>query len=296
MASSYIQVSLDIDQNQAESVSDILESYGALSVTITSADSQESFDVAQPGNPRWPEQRLCGLFEGNKDVEALLNEIGLNFSLAEAPIIDRLEDQDWEKVWLDNFKPFEVGRNLWVCPSWCQPPDKSAVNLMIDPGLAFGTGSHETTHLCLAFLSRQSLTGKSVVDFGCGSGILGIAAAKLGADSVLGVDIDPKAVRSTNDNCQANQVSDKMRGYENEAFVDLFPDFRADIVIANILANTLIELNHYISNLINKNGLLMLSGVLDSQLSEVTKAYDFRFDFSVEQNNHWLLLIGRPRN
>lgn len=294
--SDLIRMSVDVVQSQAGQISDILESYGALSVSITSVDGEACFDVAASvGEPRWRYQRLSALFDNNGRVEDTIKK--LNVVLDSPCITTRdMEDQDWERAWLDDFKPFCIGDNLWVCPDRCTPPQLDGVNLIINPGHAFGTGRHETTYLCLEYLSKENLHNRKVIDFGCGSGILGIAAAKLGAESVIGVDIDPKAVQSAVQNAEINQVLNKVEIYSNETFEQQYEHSVGDLVIANILSNTLIELCEFISGMVSSDGILLLSGILEPQSAGVLDAYESRFEFSIRQKNQWVLLTGTPRS
>ncbi len=163
---------------------------------------------------------------------------------------------------MDRFRPMQYGKNLWICPSWYEPPDPESTNVMLDPGLAFGSGSHETTRLCMEWLSRQQLEGKSVIDYGCGSGILAIAALKLGASSALGIDIDQQALKASRQNAQLNHVAEKL---QLELPADMLDRIQSDIVSANILAGTLIELKSQLLSFRKPQGVLVLSGILMSQ-------------------------------
>lgn len=201
---------------------------------------------------------MIGLFDAEtdmNDVVAILENhplLGAGF----AHKIEQLEDKDWEREWMDNFHPMRFGERLWICPSWRDVPDENAVNVMLDPGLAFGTGTHPTTSLCLQWLDSLDLTGKTVIDFGCGSGILAIAALKLGAAKAIGIDIDPQAIQASRDNAERNGVSDRLELYLPK---DQPEEMKADVVVANILAGPLRELAPLISVLPVSGGLLGLS-------------------------------------
>jgi len=183
--------------------------------------------------------------------------------------LEPLEDKDWEREWMDNFHPMQFGERLWICPSWRDVPDPNAVNVMLDPGLAFGTGTHPTTALCLRWLDGIEMTDKTVVDFGCGSGILALAALKLGAKRVIGIDIDPQALQATKENARRNGVEDRLDVYLPEDQ----PELEADVVMANILSGPLLELQSVITNYCKPGGLLVLSGILAEQVTRIEEAY-----------------------
>ncbi len=291
----YLQVAVTAERRDAETISDWLNNQGALSVTVESANEQEIYDSATPGDPTWEVQRLTALFGSDLPGDSL--GAGLSrFSLIEKPQISRLEDQDWERKWLDQFVPIETGRNLWVCPSWLTPPDPQSVNLIIDPGLAFGTGTHPTTSQILDYLSRHPLKNKNIVDYGCGSGILAIAALALGARRAIGVDVDPKAVKAAVENARKNSVEDRFTGVSPEQFDENYAGYKADVVIANILASTLLDLRKKLTSLAASNATILLSGVLEHQGNEIKDSYAAEFEFDQTQQQHWLLLVGTKRS
>lgn len=203
--------------------------------------------------------------------------------------IEQLEDKDWEREWMDNFHPIKFGERLWICPSWREIPDPTAVNVLLDPGLAFGTGTHATTALCLEWLESLDLTGKTVVDFGCGSGILGIAAIKLGAARVIGIDIDPQALEASLDNAQRNGVAHQLEVYLPQDQ----PEFMADVMVANILAAPLRELHSVILGLLKPQGAFALSGILVEQADSVANVYQeyCQLDAIAEQGE-WVRVSG----
>ncbi len=207
-------------------------------------------------------------------------------------MFEHVADKDWERAWLDEFKPINVGHELWVCPTWCSPIEPNHHNLMIDPGLAFGTGTHPTTQLCLAHLSQSKMSRKSALDFGCGSGILGIAAAKLGAMEVFGTDVDSKAIDASNTNAEVNEVSDQFTAMLNETFFQQVGEKQFDFVIANILAGTLVSLADELMSRTTSSGQLLLSGILAHQVDTVIDAYCVSFDFEKHQIGDWMLLVG----
>jgi ribosomal protein L11 methyltransferase len=289
----FVQVSLNIEREFADCVTEIMESAGALSVSIASANEQECFDVATPGEPEWDYQQLSALFPGSQPLDQLKTALSRHLHRPADLEIEIVDDRDWERSWLDSLKPIRVGKGIWVCPSWCKPVQEDEINLTIDPGQAFGTGTHETTRLCLEYLAGVDLGGKNVIDFGCGSGILGIAAVRLGATAAFGVDIDPKAVLTAVQNAKLNHVSNKFHGMSNERFQLEHGDLKADLVIANILQQTIISLSELLSKMVTVNGTLLLSGILEHQVGSVVQAFGSGIQFTQESKNGWVLLIGR---
>ena len=207
--------------------------------------------------------------------------------------VEQLEDKDWEREWMDNFHPMQFGERLWICPSWRDVPDPTAVNVLLDPGLAFGTGTHATTALCLEWLESIDLTGKTVIDFGCGSGILAIAAIKLGAEKVVGIDIDPQALVASKDNAERNGVVDQLEVYMPQ---DQPEGLIADVVVANILAAPLRELSGIIKGLVKPNGQLAMSGVLDTQAEDVANYYRDELHIDpIASQTEWCRISGRKQ-
>ena len=193
-------------------VEDLFLETGACSVTVEAADDEACFDEADPGEPRWQVQVLTGLYpesEARAETVSLVSNQLAQIQLSDGLVECSVEDRDWESAWAENFRPFHAGNGLWISPTWCKPPEDARKIVWLDPGRAFGTGSHETTRLCLQWLAMSREQYDDVIDFGCGSGILGIAASKLGARCVMGVDIDPVAVAAANENGLANGVGDR---------------------------------------------------------------------------------------
>ncbi|AMG30814.1 50S ribosomal protein L11 methyltransferase [Grimontia hollisae] len=281
----WIQIKLNATAETAEAIGDVLiEEAGALSVTFLDAKDTPVFEP-MPGETRlWGETDIVALYDAETDMDAVVAILknspllGENFTYK----IEQLEDKDWERAWMDNFKPMRFGKRLWVCPSWCEAPDPDAVNIMLDPGLAFGTGTHPTTALCLEWLDGLDLTGKTVIDFGCGSGILSLAALLLGAEKVIGIDIDPQALQASKANAERNGVADRLELYLPK---DQPENLQAEVVVANILAGPLRELSPVIKSLIAPQGVLAMSGVLDSQAESVADCYrdELNVDAIVEQ-------------
>lgn len=291
----WIQLKINSTGAEAETLSDALMENGALSVTFQDTHDNPIFEPL-PGETRlWGDTDVIGLFEADSDMAAVIKALTGHPLLGEgfAHKIEQLEDKDWEREWMDNFHPMRFGRRLWICPSWRPVPDPQAVNVMLDPGLAFGTGTHPTTALCLQWLDGLDLAGKTVIDFGCGSGILAIAALKLGAARAIGIDIDPQAIQSSGDNARRNGVEDRLALYLSRDKPD---DLRADVVVANILAGPLREMAPLIGALPKTGGLLGLSGILASQAESVAAAYADRFQLdAVAEKEEWCRITGCRR-
>lgn len=291
----WIQIKINSTGENAEPLSDALIDVGAVSVTFQDTHDNPVYEPL-PGETRlWGDTDVIGLFDAETamdDVVAELSQhplLGSNFHHK----IEQIEDKDWEREWMDNFHPMRFGERLWICPSWRDVPDPNAVNVMLDPGLAFGTGTHPTTSLCLTWLDGLDLQGKIVIDFGCGSGILAIAALKLGAAQAIGIDIDPQAIQASRDNAERNGVSDRLSLYLPHQQPE---NLQADVVVANILAGPLRELAPLISVLPKAGGHLGLSGVLASQAEGVCEAYIERFTLDpVAEKEEWCRITGVRR-
>ena len=289
----WLKLKLRTNQDQAQALADALEEWGAISVTLEDAADQPIFETHWDKNPLWSQVQVTGLFPEHTNTDDILARAANLMGLAESPPheIDLLGDEDWAHSWMAHYKPLQVGRSLWVVPSWCSPPEPNAVNIILDPGLAFGTGDHPTTSLCLAWLAEQTLAGKTVLDYGCGSGILSIAALKLGAREACAVDIDAQAIEVTRRNAVHNGIDS---GLNVMLPSELPPGFQADIVIANILFGTLIELAADIKSRVRPGGRLVLSGLLGSdQAVEVRPHYEPPFVFEQRERQQWVLLAGR---
>ena len=266
-----------------------LTELGALAVTVENADTSSHYEAAYPQEPDWSEHFQTGLFPGHVDRQAIVGEVESLFGKNYLYDISELADQDWERSWLSDFTAVQVGPNLWVCPSWLDPPVASDINLIIDPGLAFGTGTHPTTALCLNWLDRNRPCNKEVVDYGCGSGILAIASLKLGAAHAWGVDIDPRALTTSEDNARHNEVSDRFSAC---AVQTLPKNLRADLVMANILADVLIDLRRSLTSLVRESGTILLTGILREQEVEVKDVFSDHFDFHQFRQDEWSMLVG----
>ncbi|EJL6481468.1 50S ribosomal protein L11 methyltransferase [Vibrio cholerae] len=290
----WIQIKLNATNDNAEAIGDMLmEETGAVSVTFLDAKDTPVFEPL-PGETRlWGDTDVVALYEADMDTSLILQQIKASNMLAEgfAHKVEQVEDKDWEREWMDNFHPMQFGRRLWICPSWREVPDPQAVNVMLDPGLAFGTGTHPTTALCLEWLDNLDLNGKTVIDFGCGSGILAIAAIKLGAAKVIGIDIDPQALLASKDNAARNGVEDQIEVYLPK---DQPEGLVADVVVANILAGPLRELSPIIKGLLKPGGQLAMSGILDTQAESVAEFYrdDLELD-PIAEKSEWCRISGR---
>ncbi|NBA95102.1 50S ribosomal protein L11 methyltransferase [Pseudomonas sp. R5(2019)] len=290
----WLQVRLAISPEQAETYEDALLEVGAVSVTFMDAEDQPIFEPDLNTTPLWSHTHLLALFEADAQPEHVLAHLQL-LTGAELPEhqVEVVEDQDWERSWMDNFQPMRFGQRLWIVPSWHAAPEPDAVNLLLDPGLAFGTGTHPTTALCLEWLDGQDLKDCEVLDFGCGSGILAIASLLLGARHAIGTDIDVQALEASRDNAGRNGIAE-------ERFPVYLPEdmpaIQADVLVANILAGPLVSLAPQLSGLVKPGGRLALSGILAEQGEEVAAAYATDFDLDpIAVREGWVRISGRRR-
>ena len=285
----WLQIRLDSDPQHSELLENALLTSGAIAVTMEDQANQPLFEPPPGETPLWQHTRITGLFDAAHNTDDILQSLTTQLPTALPPHrFELLEDKDWEREWMAHYHPMQFGKRLWICPSWTPPPDPAAINIMLDPGLAFGTGTHPTTALCLRWLDGQSLEGMTVIDYGCGSGILGIAALLLGAKQVIAVDNDPQALTASRDNAERNQIApEKLSVF----LPDQLPkESSADLVIANILAGPLISLSETLTKLLRPGGKLCLSGILDSQAGQVINAYQqFNFD-PVAHDEEWTRL------
>ena len=264
-------------QHSADVESAALEA-GALSVTLQDAADQPILEPAVGETPLWDDCVMTALFSSKIDTNNVNEQMTTYLSGTINARWEQLEDKDWSQEWKQHFQPLKCGDRLWICPSWITPPDLNAVNLSLDPGLAFGTGSHPTTHLCLRWLDQQDLKGKIVIDYGCGSGILGIAALLLGAKQVIAVDNDPQALLASRDNAERNNITaSRLSTYLPD---DVPATICADVMVANILASPLISLAPKLCAMTKPKGLLCLAGLLETQIDAVSKPYLEQFTFS----------------
>jgi ribosomal protein L11 methyltransferase len=294
----WLQVKIQTTPTLAENFEDLLLEAGALSVTYQDTQDQPIYEPELGTTPLWRNTTISGLFDAQDDMQVLKEHLTtqcdeqMQPSLASLKI-EILEDKDWEREWMKSYKPMLFGKNLWVCPSWCDVPDPDAVNLMLDPGLAFGTGTHPTTELCLRWLDGINLKDKEVTDYGCGSGILGVAALLLGAKSVLAVDIDLQALQATRTNLERNDLAqDTLHAYLPEDA----PAAKSQVLLANILSGPLVELAPAIAERVQSQGLLALSGLLAEQEQDIIDAYSpwFTLDKAVELDG-WIRVTGTKK-
>ena len=292
---SWLSISIETDCRHAEALADALLEAGALSASIEDADAgtpNETPQFGEPGSlttPGWERSRVVALLDSGTDASALLALCAPNAGFAASPAFTQeyVAEQNWVQLTQSQFDPIRVSGRLWIVPSWHQAPDPDAIILVLDPGMAFGTGSHPTTRLCLEWLERSVTPGLSVLDYGCGSGILTIAAAKLGAGDVLGVDIDIQAVAAATNNAERNNVS--------ACFVDSAQEIKGqfDLVVANILSNPLRALAPAICSHVRPGGKLALSGILAEQSEELLATYAPYLELSVaDTRDGWVCLAG----
>ncbi len=329
---SWLQLQMRASRDQVEAMESLLLDAGAVSVTLLDAEDEALFEPGVGETPLWRELILTGLFTSDIDRTTLQQHLQAHWSGDLPPLhFSTLEDQNWERAWLDDFKPMCFGTKLWVCPSWWKQsgvdnsalwhPDEADASrwesnnqtllqqmqapgnavLLLDPGLAFGTGTHPTTSLCLQWLDSRNIENQTLVDYGCGSGILGLAALLLGASKVYGVDNDPQALQATADNCLKNRI-------DPVSFPVCLPrDFAlqlasgkvqpVDGMMANILAGTLIELAELLSLQVRHGGWILLSGILSEQSNAVINAFEPWFaGLDVKQEGDWVSINGTRRN
>lgn len=286
------QISIISDKNTAPLVSDFFSDLGSVSVTYMDAEDQPVYEPTPGETKIWNLTKVIALFELDADPELIKT---LLFSQFKDFTLDNwfqeiLQDQAWERTWMEHYQPMKFADSLWVCPTGQEQSEKGTVCMTLDPGLAFGTGTHPTTALCLEWLANQNISDKVVIDYGCGSGILAVAALLLGAKQAHAIDIDPQAITATQANAEKNNVANKIKYYLPEQF----SVFQADIVIANILAIPLCELSAHISQLVKAGGQLVLSGILNEQATSVMNAYK-EHNINIEpptSQQDWCRLVG----
>ena len=287
----WLRISIDSSTHDPEQLSELLDAAGAVSVTFEDGADQPILEPLPGETHLWSKTQVTGLFAADTNATLILDTLR---SELEDPLlrsnVTPVDDQDWERAWMDQFQPLRFGRRLWVCPHWHSPPRPEDVNIMLDPGLAFGTGTHPTTALCLEWLDAQELHDKTVIDYGCGSGILAIAAAKLGARRIWAVDYDPQALTATTNNALANQVDEYISIHAPETL----PAVTADVVLANILSGPLLELAPRFASLVRPGGKLVLSGVLSDQAAALLEKYRTWFNMEpTTTREEWVRLSGQ---
>ena len=294
----WLQIHITVEQAQVDFTETLLESLGAVSVTLDDAENQDLLEPLPGETPLWNKVIVTGIYaqeEGEEiDVDAIVTFI--RTQMPEAPLTHEfMEDQEWERTWMDAYEPIQVADNFWIVPEWMQAPEPNAVNLKLDPGLAFGTGNHASTFLCLQWLGKTDLKDKIVIDYGCGSGILGVAALLLGAKKVYATDIDPQAVLATEQNAELNNVRENLFVGLPDEFNETFKDQQADILVANILAGPLMMLAPQFATLTKSEGEFALAGVIEEQVSDVSSVYSEFFDIlEIEKRDeNWCRISGK---
>ncbi len=308
---SWQQLIFNCPSKQSDPLSSLLSQQGALSVSLQDAGDEPIYEPPLNSTPVWSETIMSGLFNADQDLRPVMAKVKSSLGKNIAFKIEIVEEKDWVREWMENYQPIRFGNNLWICPSWMEPPEADAINIMLDPGLAFGTGTHATTALCLQWLEEftgltddshvaekkqafnTSLRGKTVLDFGCGSGILAVAAAKLGAKHVYAVDIDPQAVEASIENAKKNHLSDNISFFLVKDFEKAHPHLQVDIMLANILARPLMDLADSLSNYVKPSGSMVLSGILESQQQQVLACYQQQFSFKPSVvKDEWVRLVA----
>jgi len=292
----WIQLTFLTDKNSSEKAEQALLDAGTLSVTFRDAEDNPILEPGPGETPLWEDIFLTGLFDADADTKSLKEKIESSLGKTLAIKIEPLEDKDWVRAWMDDYKPMQFGERLWVCPKHLPVPNPQATNLMLDPGLAFGTGTHPTTALCLQWLDAHSVSGKQIIDFGCGSGVLAIAALLLGASHCDAVDIDPQAITASMDNAHENNVAEKLDLYLPNEFAEKVKIKQYDLILANILAGPLTELAEQLSAYCKAGGDIVLSGILESQASKIIDAYSPWFELEpIVVQDEWIRVTGKKK-
>ena len=291
---SWQQITVITDEQTASEVAEMFSDLGSVSVTYMDAEDEPVYEPAIGETKIWSRTQVIALYELDVNLEEVIFKVRQAFdaSLLTGWRQEQIDDQVWERAWMDYYHPMKFGQTLWVCPTGQEQQEPGTVCMLLDPGLAFGTGTHPTTALCLEWLATHDLTGKTVIDYGCGSGILAVAALLLGAKEAHAVDIDPQALTATRSNAEKNTVQDKIKLYLPEQL----PKMQANIVLANILAKPLCDLHERISGLVAPGGALVLSGILAEQTAQVEDAYrSFIMLSTPVQQEEWIRLDGLKR-
>ena len=287
------QLSLTCQAAQLDEIEDLMMELGALSISLADAHDEPIYEPLPGDNPIWRESVLSATFDEDSDPEELGQRLlaRLPPHLASTVTHGSFQDRDWQQAYRQHFKPLQCAPKLWIVPTWSNPPDPDATIVRLDPGLAFGTGSHPTTALCLAWLAEQDLQNLKLIDYGCGSGILAIAAIKLGADHVLAVDIDEQALTACKSNMEVNAVTN---GQIEVCLPAAAAETAVDLLMANILAGPLVDLASQFAKLVNPGGKIVLSGILVSQLNDIQSAYSEFFALEpARQSGDWACIGGR---
>jgi ribosomal protein L11 methyltransferase len=287
------QFSLNCQASELESVENLMLELDALSISISDAGDEPIYEPLPGTTPLWRESILTATFDAETDHENLYQRIAdaLPDHLASGLRQHSLQNQDWEQAYKQHFKPIQCAPGLWIVPSWSEPPEPQATVIVLDPGLAFGTGSHPTTALCLAWLAANKPEGMRVIDFGCGSGILAIAAIKLGATGVGAIDIDAQALSACEANVRANEIDP---GQVRISTPETMETESVELLMANILAGPLVELAPRFAELVKPGGQILLSGILQSQLNDIQLAYQPWFAMAApDHREDWVCISGK---
>ena len=294
----WLQIHITVEKSQVEFTETLLESLGAVSVTLDDAENQDLLEPLPGETPLWNKVIVTGIYaqEDDEQIDVTALETFIRTQLPTEPMRSEfMEDQEWERTWMDAYEPIQIGEKYWIVPEWMEAPEADAVNIKLDPGLAFGTGNHASTFLCLQWLGKTDVKDKIVIDYGCGSGILGVAALLLGAKKVYATDIDPQAVLATQQNADLNGVLNKLYVGLPEEFNKELADQKGDVFVANILAGPLMALAADFSTLIKSEGAFALAGVIEEQVDDVSRVYSEFFDIlDVEKRDgHWCRISGK---
>jgi ribosomal protein L11 methyltransferase len=286
-----LQLLIECNKNDAEALSDWLEQKNAVSIMFTDKYDDAILEPDIGTTPLWANVVVQALFQEQQEAESALASIKDCFPYIN-PRIEPLPEQDWQRAWMSHFTPIKFGEKLWICPSWVDAPEPDAANLILDPGLAFGTGAHPTTSLCLSWIASADVESEKIIDFGCGSGILSLAALKLGAKQVMAVDIDEQALTATRQNAIKNEINDtQLKTSQPDVLNE-----KVDLLIANILLRPLISLKPRFRELLHDDGLLVVSGILEVQCSELIELYEDTFTHqSTTIQDEWALMVFKAK-
>ncbi|MFK7863838.1 MAG: 50S ribosomal protein L11 methyltransferase [Pseudohongiellaceae bacterium] len=286
------QIKVNTNPTHSEELEQLLMNFGAVSISLIDSEDQPVFQLEPGGTILWDSTTVVALFQQDVNLTPCISALSNHTAVKnkETLAIENIEDQDWERAWMNDFEAMQFGESLWICPSWQTPPDPSAVTIMLDPGLAFGSGTHATTSLCLQWLEQTDLSQKSVIDYGCGSGVLAIASILLGAKNAIGVDNDPQAILATLENSKRNSLDED----QIQAFLpDQHPTTKADILLANILCAPLLDLAELLASLVAKDGHIVLSGILEEQIDLIESKYSTWFDLApATVKDGWVRING----
>ena len=295
----WLQIHITVDQAQVDFTETLLSSLGAVSVTLDDAENQDLLEPLPGETPLWNKVIVTGIYaqeDDEEEIDVAALETFIRAQLPEAPIRHEfLEDQAWERTWMNAYEPIQISEKFWIVPEWMKAPEADAVNIKLDPGLAFGTGNHASTFLCLQWLGKTDVKDKIVIDYGCGSGILAVAALLLGAKYAYATDIDPQAVLATKQNAELNGVLDRLYVGLPEEFNTELGEQKADVFVANILAGPLMMLEPEFAELVKPEAEFALAGVIEEQVADVTSIYSKHFDIlEVEKRDeHWCRISGK---